>query len=546
MTKMIDTNKELKITFKQALRIIWPYFWERLNGQFRIVFPIVGYLFLFQLFILRLPIEDAVIILLGQVFVVLGLLFFLEGLQLGLMPFSETIGAILPNKSSLYIIIGFAFLLGIGATLAEPAIGTLRSAGVNIEPGEAPLLYAMLNKFSGLLVLSVGIGVGIATVLGIMRFLFNWSLKILIIPTVIVLTGMSLYAQYMDMTHIVGLAWDAGAVTTGPVTVPLVLSVGIGVCRAMGKSDTGMSGFGIVTLASLFPIMAVLGLGFFLHFSFSVEELGALTQTMESSSDSVNRFWDAIPVEAVLVSIQAILPLSLLLFIVQRFVLRESIKEGSEIFTGILFALFGMTLFNMGLTLGLTNLGDQVGSNLPAAFSQIVTGEQLQLVGPIYIDPWGKTVALLFAIFLGYGATIAEPALNALGKKVEDITVGAFKKRVLIQAVALGVGLGMALGIAKIIFNLPILYILLPLYIFLIPLTLISSEEFVNIGWDSAGVTTGPITVPLAIAMGLGVGNNIPTIIEGFGILSAASVCPILTVLTTGLFVTKVRKNELK
>jgi hypothetical protein len=522
MTKMIDTNKELKITFKQALRIIWPYFWERLNGQFRIVFPIVGYLFLFQLFILRLPIEDAVIILLGQVFVVLGLLFFLEGLQLGLMPFSETIGAILPNKSSLYIIIGFAFLLGIGATLAEPAIGTLRSAGVNIEPGEAPLLYAMLNK------------------------LFNWSLKILIIPTVIVLTGMSLYAQYMDMTHIVGLAWDAGAVTTGPVTVPLVLSVGIGVCRAMGKSDTGMSGFGIVTLASLFPIMAVLGLGFFLHFSFSVEELGALTQTMESSSDSVNRFWDAIPVEAVLVSIQAILPLSLLLFIVQRFVLRESIKEGSEIFTGILFALFGMTLFNMGLTLGLTNLGDQVGSNLPAAFSQIVTGEQLQLVGPIYIDPWGKTVALLFAIFLGYGATIAEPALNALGKKVEDITVGAFKKRVLIQAVALGVGLGMALGIAKIIFNLPILYILLPLYIFLIPLTLISSEEFVNIGWDSAGVTTGPITVPLAIAMGLGVGNNIPTIIEGFGILSAASVCPILTVLTTGLFVTKVRKNELK
>jgi hypothetical protein len=249
-------------------------------------------------------------------------------------------------------------------------------------------------------------------------------------------------------------------------------------------------------------------------------------------------------VKAILVSIQAILPLVLLLYIVQRFVLREPIKGGGDIFVGIIFALVGMTLFTLGLTLALTPLGNQVGSNVPAAFSQIPIGEPPQLFGPFYIEPLGKIVAIIFAFFLGYGATLAEPALNTLGIKVEDITVGAFKKKVLIQTVAFGVALGMALGISKIIFNLPLLYILLPLYIVLIPLTMLSAEEFVNIGWDSAGVTTGPITVPLAIAMGLGVGNNIPTTIEGFGILASASVCPILTVLTMGLIVKKTRKDK--
>jgi len=305
-----------------------------------------------------------------------------------------------------------------------------------------------------------------------------------------------------------------------------------------------MSGFGIVTLASLFPIMAVLGLGFYLHYSVPLAELTAIAQTIEAGTDSFQTLWNSIPVRAIMVSIQAILPLGLLLFIVQRFMLREQINRGDEIILGIIFALVGMILFNLGLTLGLTPLGNQVGSNVPAAFLQIATGEPPQLFGPLYIDPWGRTIAIIFALFLGYGATLAEPALNVLGTKVEDITVGAFKKRFLIQAVALGVALGTALGITKIIFNLPLLYILLPPYIFLIFLTIISTEEFVNIAWDSAGVTTGPVTVPLVIAMGLGVGSNIPTTIEGFGILATASVCPILTVLMMGLIVKKTSEGK--
>jgi hypothetical protein len=156
----------------------------------------------------------------------------------------------------------------------------------------------------------------------------------------------------------------------------------------------------------------------------------------------------------------------------------------------------------------------------------------------------GIMVVLLFAFFMGYGATLAEPALNALGTTVESITVGTFKKTLLMQSVALGVGLGIALGVGKIIWDIPLVWMLAPLYTALLFVTWISTEEFVNIGWDSAGVTTGPITVPLVLAMGLGIGTQ-SGVVEGFGILAIASVCPILSVLLVGLWVTARRQAVL-
>ncbi len=158
----------------------------------------------------------------------------------------------------------------------------------------------------------------------------------------------------------------------------------------------------------------------------------------------------------------------------------------------------------------------------------------------LYGNVLGRLVAIVFAFLLGYGATLAEPALNALGMTVEEVTVGAFKKVLLMHAVALGVSLGLAVGIAKIMFDLPIAYLVIPPYLLLILITIVSDEKYINIGWDSAGVTTGPITVPLVLAMGLGVGKEVG-VPEGFGMLSLASIGPILTVLTLGLIVSRVR-----
>ena len=163
---------------------------------------------------------------------------------------------------------------------------------------------------------------------------------------------------------------------------------------------------------------------------------------------------------------------------------------------------------------------------------------------PLYNAGIGIAITALFCFLLGFGATLAEPALNALGLTVQDLTNGSFKKSTLMYSVSTGVAVGITLGIMKLIFGFSILYILVPGYILGIVLTYLSTEEFVNVGWDSAGVTTGPITVPLVLAMGLGFGKAVGAV-EGFGILAAASISPIVAVLALGVYVQwRVKKDN--
>lgn len=681
------------LTFKQKLGLILPYARDRLIDQIKAVALIVTYLVFFQTMILGIPIAQASVIAGGLALVVCGLTFFMEGLVLGLMPLGEVIGLKLPQKSRLPVILIFSFILGMGATFAEPAISVLKAAGASVKAWEAPLLFLILNKHADILVYSVGVGVGCAVVFGMMRFMYNWSLKPFIFGLVGLLTGMSIWGYFdPNVLQLTGLAWDCGAVTTGPVTVPLVLALGIGISRVVGSGDSESGGFGVVTLASLFPILTVLLLGlaflekvpqpmvekdFFasanrsnvmslfssddeyyayalqnaqsesqlssfagdeqnmLSFINRVSKDNALksslftnpsfsqwlnrkaTPAQKSAADSEggNTLGDPFSNEVEqassfdmfgmiksqsMAAIQAIIPLSLFLLFTLWLVLRDKLPVKDEVFFGIALATIGMTIFNIGIELGLSKMGGQVGSVLPAAYKKIeLVQNQKQIPqfdqnivqdaidtngntsrffytfenqdynavpfnvenyreedqtytytpsrGPLYGTEGGITgiiVVLLFAFIMGYGATLAEPALNALGATVETITVGSFKKKLLMQSVALGVGFGILLGVAKIIWDIPLVFLLAPPYLLLMVITAISTEEFVNIGWDSAGVTTGPITVPLVLAMGLGIGGQ-AGVVEGFGILAMASVCPILSVLSVGLYVTSKRKAGL-
>ena len=683
------------ITFKETLGLLGPYVRSRLMEQVKAVALIISYLVIFQVVILGIPIANAAMIASGLALVVVGLAFFMEGLVLGLMPLGEIIGLQLPRKSGVVVILLFAFALGVGATFAEPAIGVLKAAGSSVKAWEAPLLFLLLNKNAGILVYAVGIGVGIAVAFGMLRFLYNWSLKPFIYVLVGLVSAMTVWG-YLDpnLRNLTGLAWDCGAVTTGPVTVPLVLALGIGISRIVSSDDSQSGGFGVVTLASLFPILAVLLLGFFYNTQVpgvmaeeeffaaknrekamtlfdSAEEyqgyalrrgssagqlaafdgdeaamLGTLrdaagdprkkvalfdgkvslqdwaldrgtpaqrtavfgspaaaaaAQTKRGNSGQADVPLLSTALAALQAAFQAIIPLSVGMMLVLFFVLREKLPRVDEVILGVMFAMVGMTIFNLGIELGLSRIGGQVGSMLPASYTSIgieaerstingfddklvysavaPDGEQKKFFftneqheykavpyeaanhdaergvynytpvrGPLFGGEngvLGIAVVLLFAFFMGYGATLAEPALNALGATVETITVGNFKKSLLMQAVALGVGAGLLLGVAKIIWNIPLAMLLVPPYVLLLIFSKLSTEEFVNIGWDSAGVTTGPITVPLVLAMGLGIGSQ-AGVVEGFGILAMASVCPILSVLSVGLLVTARLKRELR
>lgn len=688
-------SNKVHISLSQKLNLLWPYIRKKIAEQVKSVWVIILYLIFFQTMILGIGIAEASLIAAGLSVVILGLAFFMEGLFLGLMPLGETIGLKLPQKSKLPGILLFSFILGFGVTLAEPAIGVLKAAGSAVTAWEAPLMFVILNKHSSWLVNSVGLGVGVAVLFGMLRFLYNWSLKPFLYILVSLLSLVTIIASLNpNLIALVGLAWDCGGVTTGPVTVPLVLALGIGVCRVVSSGNSENSGFGVVTLASLFPILAVFILGFtllssvpqpmekqdffseskreaaismfpnessFLGYAllqldtkdystlfngdstkeieflgklsaneqFKIEVFGdkvadfkkkiilsgseiqktALFGSTEKAAQQLKDFMknskqelnlrDVLKRQG-LASVQAIIPLSILLMLVLFLFLRERLPHPDEVLLGITFGLIGMGLFNIGIELGLSKLGAQVGSKLPSSFKEIqIEGRKISIPnfkeeivqssidlkgnekkfffmkqndkyiqvpfddkgydkesryyeyvptrGPLYGDEngfWGKFIVLLFAFFMGYGATLAEPALNALGSKVEELTVGTFRKSLLMQAVAIGVGLGMFFGLVKIIWNIPLAWLLIPPYLLLLFMSKISSEEFTNIAWDSAGVTTGPITVPLVLAMGLGIGTQIG-VVEGFGILAMASVFPILTVLITGLVVNNRRRQNL-
>jgi len=528
--KVYQPAPVVKVRALDVYRLVRPYLTVRVMEQLKAVVPLALYLMLFQLLILRQGVIDSGVIVAGLFAVIIGLMFFMEGLKIGLMPFGKSLGTILPAKSPLPVVLLIAFILGIGVTFAEPAIGALKAAGQVVKVETAPYLFTLLNEWAETLVLVVGAGVGLAAVLGTVRLLYGWSLKPFIYVTLIPTLLLTAYIQQIpELSKILGLAWDCGAVTTGPVTVPLVLSLGIGIASAAGKGSSSLSGFGIVTLASLFPILGVELLALYVYSVTTPEAIIAAASMVGTETAD----WSAAtPYAEIIGGLRAIVPLVLFLVFVMMVVLREKIKEPGHIAYGIVLAIIGMIIFNLGLTYGLAKLGSQSGGFVPAAFAQIdsVAGS------PLYLFSLGILIALLFAWALGFGATLAEPALNALGITVEDLTNGAFKKKALMNAVAIGVGCGIAVGVAKIVFDLNIATLLLSFYTIALVLTWLSSEEFVNIAWDSAGVTTGPVTVPLVLSMGLGFADAADAI-EGFGILSMASIGPIIAVQATGLWI---------
>ncbi len=514
---------------RQMLRLVASYLWLRLREQLRLVVPLSAWLIAFQWFVLRQPVADLPWIMLGLLAVVIGLMLFMEGLRVGLMPLGETLGRELPVHSTLTRVLTIALVLGIGVTFAEPAIAALGAAGALVVVDETPYLYALLELWRAPLVFAVGAGVGLAAMIGTLRLLRGWSLKPLVYVALLPTLALTLaFSLHPDLRQVVGLAWDCGAVTTGPVTVPIVLALGVGVASAVGTGGNPLAGFGVVTLASLFPVLFVLLLGLLAVTVLTPEAILAAA-TDRDSMGLGNDTLLAPPFGEVLAALRAVVPLVLFLLWVLVRLLRSRVPRPVEITYGITLCVLGMALFKVGLVTGLAALGEQVGGLLPTALG--ANAADAALYGPRL----GLALVLLFALVIGLGATMAEPALNALGTTVEELTDGTFRNPTLRMAVSVGVAAGIALGVVKLLYDLPLAALLIPGYTLALVLTWVSREEFVNVAWDSAGVTTGPVTVPLVLAMGLGLGGAAGAL-QGFGVLAMASVGPIVSVLATGLW----------
>lgn len=543
--KLAKVGYSIKYTLKSILSVVGPYVLGKLKEQFKAILPITLFLLIFQFAVFRIfDLDHPITIALGMCCVVIGLMLFIEGLRVGMMPLGENIGSTMPAKARIWIILIVVCILGIAANMAEPAISTLRILGEKISPQNAPLLFDYLNKRTDLILWMVSIGVGIGALHGILRIIRDWSLRSSVLPVLALAFILTIVAAFdKNASSLIGVVWDAGGITTGTVTAPLLLALGVGMATALGKNKNGTAGFGTIALCSLWPIVVVLSMGLvhswtgnFMTPDEGEKYLAAHAASTSAAGDSVFSLIGQFLVS----SAQAILVLMLILILTQRFVLHEKIRDIKRVALGIAFALIGLVFFKMGLEWGLSPLGDQVGHNSVISFSN--SGFESLFPGLSadgrYGTFWGKVVVLLFGFIVGYGATLAEPALAALGFTVEDVTAGAFKKRLVMHTVGIGVGIGLVIGVAKILCDWPTMWVIVPSYALAVVLTLLSDEKYVNIGWDSGGVTTGDITSPVLIALGLGVAVASGAL-DGFLLIAMGSIWPIIAVLAMGILVKK-------
>ena len=545
---------EVEVRTRAGLTEFDAPFWARYSllalwVQARTVLPIGAYMIAFKTYALHLPQTPNFGQCLWAIMAaVLGLAMFLEGLKFGVMPLSEALGKTLPVMVPLRTTLAVAMVLGVGVTFAEPAIGALQTAGATVNVHRAPYLFHLLNAWDFQVVCAVGLGVGVASVVGTLRFVRGWSLKPIIywvLGVMLPLTAAVHWHAPASFGGVIGLAWDCGAVTTGPVTVPCVIALGVGITTGAKTKADPLSCFGLVTMASLMPVIAVLLLGLLLLQlktpAMIQREATIAAQALMLEENGAESWQEHSPWKEIRLATRALLPLMLFLWYVltgylrqplPRVVLRSQQSRARlvlSVWPGLAASFAGLCCFNLGLNHGLSRLGQEGGEALPAAWLRLpgVRGS------PLYGPNSGILLVLTFVFVLGVGATLAEPALTALGTTVERLSKGTFSRWALAGAVPVGVALGLVLGVLKIMHSVDIAPFIVLLYPAAIVMTHYSTEEFVNIGWDSAGVTTGPVTVPLVLSLGSGLSLAAESR-DGFGMLTLSSICPILSVLMYG------------
>jgi len=478
-----------------------------LKNSFKDLLPIIIVVALFQGLIIQTVPDNIVSIVIGLTIVAVGLALFIRGLELGIFPIGEGLAVDFARKGSVFWLLTFAFTIGFATTVAEPALIAIAEKAASISAGKVDAFFLRMT---------VAFSVGFAIALGTLRILLGHPIHYYIITGYILAVVVTFFAP----KEIIGLAYDSGGVTTSTVTVPLVAALGIGLASSIKGRNPIIDGFGLIAFASLTPMIFVQMYGIFVY-TFMPEQIGNLAILEEAIAQTVAvhqtfNYWDIL--WDILAVVKDVAPILAVIFFFQYIIIKKPVAHLHKIITGIAMVILGLYAFIVGLEMGLFPIGETIAFQLTAMKNNLL----------VY----------LFAFLIGFSTTMAEPSLLAIAIKVEEISGGNIKQMVLRVAVALGVAIGITLGAYRIIAGDPIHYYLIVGYIFVIILTQFAPRYIIPIAYDSGGVTTSTVTVPLVAALGLGLAENIEgrnPLIDGFGLIAFASLFPMLTVMGYGI-----------
>ena len=484
-------------------------FLQLLKESFRDLMPIILVIMFFQLAIIQTVPENWLNTTVGLGIVGVGLAIFLLGLEVGVFPVGEGLATEFARKGSTKWMIIFAFMLGFGTTIAEPALIVIAQKAASISSGRID---------ATLLRLVVAFSVGFAIVLGVWRIIKGHPIHYYIISGYILVVGATAFAP----REIVGLAYDLGGVTTSTVTVPLVAALGIGLASTIKGRNPVLDGFGLIAFASLTPMIFVQFYGIFVYqFVDSVANIAPLIPITEAvaANNSVSFDFNILTIIKGLFGVVVdVLPILAVILFFQYTILNKPINNLKNVIIGFGLVVFGLDAFIVGLEMGLFSLGETMALELTRYDNNII----------IYS----------FGFLIGFSTTMAEPSLTAIARKAKEISDGKINDFVLRIFVALGVAIGISLGAYRIVVGGEIVYYIMTGYMFVVALTFIAPKYIIPIAYDSGGVTTSTVTVPLVAAIGLGLATNIPgrdPLIDGFGLIAFASLFPMLTVMFYGI-----------
>ncbi len=497
------------------------FFLKLLRESFRDLLPIIIVILFFQLAIIQSVPDGWLGTAIGLGIVGVGLAIFLQGLEIGIFPVGEGLARDFAKSGSTKWILIFGFLIGFGTTIAEPALAVIADKAASISSGR---IDATILRFV------VAFSVGFAILLGVFRIIKGHPIHYYIITGYILVVGVTFFAP----KEIIGLAYDLGGVTTSTVTVPLVAALGIGLASSIKGRNPIIDGFGLIAFASLTPMIFVQIYGVVVYGLVEAKDVAGLVIEATVSVPT------EITINSVIIGfisvIKDIVPILLIILFFQYGVLKKPIYNLKVVFLGFILVVIGLYAFMLGLEMGLFSLGETMAYQLTKS----------QSVWMIYI----------FAFAIGFSTTMAEPALMAIAKKAKEISDGKINDFILRLFVALGVAIGIALGSFRIVDGGHIHYYIIVGYLVVIALTAIAPKYIIAIAYDSGGVTTSTVTVPLVAALGIGLATNIEgrsPLIDGFGLIAFASLFPMITVMLYGVITerigvksnTEIEKEEL-
>ncbi len=493
-------------------------FIRQLKSSFRDLLPIIVVIAFFQGVILQQVPEDLISIAIGLFIVAVGLALFIQGLEVGIFPIGENLAHEFTAKGSVFWLLAFAFLMGFSTTIAEPALIAIAKKASIVSDGR-------IDDF--MLRIWVAFSVGFAIALGVFRILTGHPITYYIISGYILVVTLTPFVP----PEIVGLAYDSGGVTTSTVTVPLVAALGVGLASSIRGRNPVIDGFGLIAFASLTPMIFVQIYGLYVYSFADTSTLQNVAQVSAVISHEVAGTFEVLKglFFELLSVIADILPILIVIFFFQYAIIKKAVPNLPKISLGIILVILGLYAFIVGLEMGLFPIGESMAKQLT---------EQNNV---LYI--------YLFAFSIGFSTTMAEPALLAIAMKVEEISGGSIKQKILRSIVAIGVALGITLGAYRIISGDPIHYYIIAGYFAVIILTFLAPKYIIPIAYDSGGVTTSTVTVPLVTALGLGLATNIEgrnPLIDGFGLIAFASLFPMITVLGYGVVSELSNKKEKK